>query len=66
MHGLNREPLGAETFFKKPAQLNIVVDDKNALHALENGTSELDPSSFSDSRNILYTTLLCFTNLYRK
>jgi hypothetical protein len=64
MHDLNCEPLRAETLYKKPAQLNIIIDDKDSIHA-HGWCFRLDPSSSLDGGSDLYKTLSLFTNLYR-
>jgi hypothetical protein len=40
VHGFDREPLGLKTLREKSAQLNIIIDDENAIHSLPPAASD--------------------------
>lgn len=65
VHGFDREPLVLKALREKSAELNIIIDDENAIHSLPPAASDsiLDHPSGGTSR--LYKTLPGLTNLYR-
>ena len=42
VHGFDREPLGTKALREQSAQLDIIIDDENAIHPLPSAASELD------------------------
>jgi Spy/CpxP family protein refolding chaperone len=65
VYGFDREPLGAKALREKPAQLDIIIDDENAIHSLPPATSESILDHPSTDKSSLYKTLPRLTNLYR-
>jgi len=65
VHRFEGEALGAETLGKKPAQLNVIVDDENTIHSREHTPpiSMVFQKKFGNQR--IYKSLLCFANLDR-
>jgi hypothetical protein len=65
VHGLDREPLSAKALREKSAQLDIIIDDENAIHSLPPAASDSILDHLSTGKSSLYKTLSRFTNLYR-
>jgi Spy/CpxP family protein refolding chaperone len=65
VHGFDREPLGAKALREKSAQLDIIIDDENAIHSLQPAASDSILDHPSTDKGSLYKTLPRLTNLYR-
>ena len=65
VHGFDREPLGTKALREKSAQLDIIIDDENAIHSLPPATSDSILDHPSSLKSFLYKTLPRLTNLYR-
>ncbi len=59
------EAFGCEALREQSAQLNIIIDDENAIHAFQSGGLLLDASPFEECRSSIYKSLPCLANLYR-
>jgi Spy/CpxP family protein refolding chaperone len=65
VHGFDREPLGTKALREQSAQLDIIIDDENAIHSLPPATPDSILDHPSTDRSSLYKTLPRLTNLYR-
>jgi Spy/CpxP family protein refolding chaperone len=65
MYDFDSEPFGAKALCEKFAQLDIIIDDENAIHSLPSVASDLILDHPSVAEGALYKTLPNFANLYR-
>jgi hypothetical protein len=65
VHRFDREPLGAEALREESAQLDIIIDDENAIHSLRPAASDSILDHLCPHKSCLYKTLPRLTNLYR-
>jgi Spy/CpxP family protein refolding chaperone len=65
MYGFYSEPFGAEALREKFAQLDIIIDDENAIHSLPRVASDSILDHPFAVKSALYKTLPNFANLYR-
>ena len=55
--GFDCEAFGCQALGEQPAQLNIIVDDENAIHSLQGSSLPLDARPFAKLREAAFTNL---------
>jgi hypothetical protein len=65
VHRFDRESFGAEALREESAQLDIIIDDENAIHSLRPAASDSILDHLCPNKGSLYKTLRRLTNLYR-